>query len=346
MLKRPSVLLLGLIAGCPGLPAAAQTSVAQFYSGKTVTILVGASAGGGYDTYGRMMARFFKQHMPGNPNVVVQNMPGAGGEVMSAYVANVAAQDGTVIGATYPTTILEPLIGQKSARKYDPTKLNWLGSANNDIRVCYARSDAAVKTFADAFTHELILGATADGGATRDFPVMLNNVLGTKFKVVSGYPGTREIGLAIESGEVQGECGNGYSSLVSTHPEWLRDHTVDLLAQEETKGYPDLNKAGVPRTLDFAKTAEQRQILQLVYSQEVFSRPFMVAAEVPKDRVEVLRQAFIDTWSDPELIAESKKIGLDVAPISGTEVQDLIAKIYMTPAEVIAKAKEALIPKP
>jgi tripartite-type tricarboxylate transporter receptor subunit TctC len=284
-------------------PAAAQEAIAQFYRGKTVTIIIGASAGGGYDTYGRLMARFLGKHLPGNPAIVAQNMPGAGGNVMSAYVANVAVKDGTVIGATYPTTILEPLIGEKSSGKYDPSKLNYIGSANNDIRLCYARTDAPAKTFADAFTHEVILGATADGGATRDFPVMLNNVLGTKFRIVAGYPGTREIGLAIESGEVQGECGNGWSSLISTHPDWLRDHKINLLAQEETNGYPELNKQGVPRTIDFAKTPEQRQILELVYSQEVFARPFMVAPEVPADRVEALRRAFMETWSDPDLLA-------------------------------------------
>ena len=346
MLRKFAALTAAVFVCCWALPAAAQDAVAQFYRGKTVTIIIGASAGGGYDTYGRLMARYLSRHLPGNPAVVTQNMPGAGGNVMSAYVANVAVKDGTVIGATYPTTILEPLIGQNSSGKYDPSKLNYIGSANNDIRLCFARADAPIKTFADVFTHELILGATADGGATRDFPVMLNNVLGTKFKIVSGYPGTREIGLAIENGEVQGECGNGWSSLITTHPDWVRDHKVNILAQEETNGYPDLNKAGVPRTLDFAKTAEQRQILELVYSQEVFARPFMVATEVPNERVEALRKAFMETWTDPDLLAETKKIDLDVAPISGAEIQTLIAKIYATPPEVVAKTKQALIPKP
>ena len=345
MPRKIVALVASFFACCWALPVAAQDAVAQFYRGRTVTIVIGASAGGGYDTYGRLLARFFSKHMPGNPSVVTQNMPGAGGNVMSAFVANVAAKDGTMIGATYPTTILDPLIGENPTGKYDPSKLNYIGSANNDIRLCYVRTDAPVKTFADAFTHELILGATADGGATRDFPVMLNNVLGTKFKVVAGYPGTREIGLAIENGEVQGECGNGWSSLISTHPDWLRDHKVNILAQEETNGYPELNKQGVPRTVDFAKTPEQRQILELVYSQEVFARPFMVATEVPEDRVEALRKAFMETWADPDLLAEAKKINLDVAPISGAEVQALIAKIYATPPAVIAKAKDALIPK-
>jgi tripartite-type tricarboxylate transporter receptor subunit TctC len=345
MPKKIAALAALLFAGCWALPVAAQDAVAQFYRGKTITIVVGSSAGGGYDTYARLMARFFSKHMPGNPTVVTQNMPGAGSNLMAAYVANAAPKDGTMIGANFQGTVLEPLIGQNPTGTYDPSKLNYIGSANSDIYLCLARADAPVKTFADAFTHELILGASADGGSTRDFPVMLNNVLGTKFKIVNGYPGTREIGLAIEDGEVQGQCGTAWSSLISTHPEWLRDHTVNILAQEETNGYPDLNKAGVPRTVDFARTPEQRQILELVYSQEVFARPFMIAAEVPKERVEALRQAFMETWTDPDLLAEAKKIDLDVAPISGADVQALIAKIYATPPQIIARAKDALVPK-
>lgn len=345
MPKKVAALAAAISACLWALPVAAQDAVAQFYHGKTLTIVIGSSAGGGYDTYARLMARFFSKHMPGNPIVVPQNMSGAASNLASAYVANVAPKDGTFIGANFAGAILEPLIGQHPTGQYDPSKLNYIGSANSDIFLCLARADAPVKTFADAFTHELIVGASADGGSTRDFPVLLNNVLGTKFKIVNGYPGTREIGMAVEKGEVQGQCGTGWSSLISTHPEWVRDHTVNILAQEETNGYPDLNKAGVPRTVDFTKTPEQRQILELVYSQEIFGRPFMVAAEVPKERVEALRRAFMETWADPDLLAEAKKINLDVAAISGADVQALIAKIYATPPQTIAKAKDALIPK-
>ena len=345
MPKKIAALAAALFAGCWALPVAAQEAVAQFYRGRTITIIVGSSAGGGYDTYARLMARFFSKHMPGNPTVVLTNMPGAGSNLMSAYVANVAPKDGTVIGANFQGTVLDPLIGQNPVGNYDPSKLNYIGSANNDVFLCFARADAPVKTFAEAFTHELVLGATATGSSTHDFPLLLNNLLGTKFKIVNGYPGTREIGLAMEDGEVQGQCGTSWASLIGTHPEWVRDHSVNILAQEETNGYPDLNKAGVPRTLDFAKTPEQRQILELVYSQEIFARPYMVATEVPKERVEVLRKAFMETWADPDLLAEAKKIDLDVAPISGADVQAVIAKIYATPPAVIAKAKDALVPK-
>ena len=349
-MARKILLLAAAIFACGHiLPAAAQDAaedaVAKFYHGKTITLDVGSSAGGGYDTYARLMARFFGRHMPGNPTIVPQNMPGAGSNLMSAYVANVAPKDGTVIGANFAGAILEPLIGAHPPGTYDPSKLNYIGSANNDVFLCFARVDAPVQKFSDLFTKQLIVGASADGGSTRDFPVLLNNVLGTKFKIVNGYPGTREIGLAIDKGEVQGQCGTGWSSLITSHADWVRDHKINILAQEETNGYPELNKQGVPRTVDFAKTPEQRQILELVYSQEVFARPYMVAAEVPKERVEALRKAFMDTWKDPDLLAEAKKIDLDVAPISGADVQALINKAYATPPDVIAKAKDALVPK-
>jgi tripartite-type tricarboxylate transporter receptor subunit TctC len=348
--KKILLLAVAFFASWRVLPLAAQDAsqdaVAKFYHGKTITIDVGSSAGGGYDTYARLMARFLGRHMPGNPTILPQNMPGAGSNLMSAYVANVAPKDGTIIGANFAGAVLEPLIGEHPTGTYDPSKLNYIGSANNDVFLCFARTDAAVKKFSDLFTNELIVGASADGGSTRDFPVLLNNVLGTKFKIVNGYPGTREIGLAIDKGEVQGQCGTGWSSLITSHADWVRDHKINILAQEETNGYPDLNKQGVPRTVDFAKTSEQREILELVYSQEVFARPFMVAAEVPKERVEALRKAFMETWADPDLLAEAKKINLDVAAISGADVQALIRKAYATPPDVIAKAKDALVPKP
>ena len=350
MTKKILLLAVAFFASWRVLPLAAQDAsqdaVAKFYHGKTITIDVGSSAGGGYDTYARLMARFLGRHMPGNPTILPQNMPGAGSNLMSAYVANVAPKDGTIIGANFAGAVLEPLIGEHPTGTYDPSKLNYIGSANNDVFLCFARTDAAVKKFSDLFTNELIVGASADGGSTRDFPVLLNNVLGTKFKIVNGYPGTREIGLAIDKGEVQGQCGTGWSSLITSHADWVRDHKINILAQEETNGYPDLNKQGVPRTVDFAKTPEQREILELVYSQEVFARPFMVAAEVPKERVEALRKAFMETWADPDLLAEAKKINLDVAAISGADVQALIRKAYATPPDVIAKAKDALVPKP
>ena len=323
-------------------PASAQESVASFYKGKTITVVVGTSAGGGYDTYSRLMARYMTKHIPGNPVVVVQNMPGAASNLAAGYVYGIAPRDGTFIVAPFPASIIETLISEKAQTRFDASKFNYLGSANSDVYVCLSRADSGIKTLDDAMTKEIIVGATADGGSTRDFPTLLNKVLGTKFNVVNGYAGTREITLALEKGEVQGQCGTGWSSISSLKPDWFRDGTVNIVVQEEATGYPELNAKGIKRTVDFAKTQEQRQMLELLYSQEIFGRPYMVGPEVPAERVEALRQAFMETWKDPELVAEAAKMKLDIEALSGADVQSVVTKVFATPPSVIAKVKSAL----
>ena len=242
--------------------------------------------------------------------------------------------------------VVESLFGSKARTTHDTSRFNYIGNANRDTYMCMVRSDAPVKSFADAFSTELIVGGTAEGASTRDFPVLLKNVLGVKFKIVAGYAGSREINLAIEKGEVQGGCGQTWSSVAATYPAWFRDGLVKVLVQEDTDGHPTLSKQGVPRTLDFANTAEQRQILELVYSQLSFGRPYVVAPEVPPERVAALRQAFMRTMQDPELLAEADRIRLDVSPVSGEALQALIAKLYATPTDIVDKVRRALILKP
>ncbi len=324
-----------------GLPAAAQTPVADFFKGKTITILVGSTAGGGYDTYARMIARYFGKHMPGNPAVVVSNMPGAGSNLAANSIYNISPKDGTFIGALYGGAPLEPLIG-KTPVKHDPSRTQYLGSANNDVYVCVARKDSPVKSFDDLFTRELLVGAS-NSSSTSDFPAVLNAVLGTKFKLVLGYPGSREIGLAVDKQEVSAACGLAWPSVAVTNAGWFGpDGTMRVLVQTHVKGHDDLNKAGVPNAMSYAKTDEQRQALELFFSQEVFGRPYVVAPEVPKDRVDALRKAFAETLADPELLADAKKANLDADPVSGADVQALIAKAYAAPKDVVARVKQAL----
>lgn len=190
------------------------------------------------------------------------------------------------------------------------------------------------------------MGASAEGASTRDFPSLLKNLLGVKFKIVAGYPGTREINLAMEKGEVQGACGETWSSVAATYPAWFRDKLVKPLVQESNVGYPELDRMGVPLSKEFAKTPEQKQILDLVYSQTTFGRPYVVAPGVPQERVEALRKAFMAAMTDSDLVAEAKRINLDIAPIPGEELQTLIAKLYATPQDVVDKAKAALVYKP
>lgn len=322
--------------------ASAQDAVSQFYKGKTVTIVVGSSPGGGYDLYGRLLARVLGKHIPGNPSVIVTNMPGAASNVAAAYIYNVAPKDGAYIGAIFMGAVVDPLFSDKARLTHDVTKFNFIGNANKDAYVCLVRADAPVINFADAFDKELILGASAEGASTRDFPTLLRNLLGVKFKIVAGYPGTREINLALEKGEVQGGCGQTWSSVTATYPAWFRDGLVKPLVQEDSAGYPDLNKMGVPLAREFAKTPEQRQILDLVHSQAAFGRPYVVAPGVPQERVEALRKAFMAAMQDPDLVAEAKRIKVDIAPTPGDELQVMIDKIYATPAEVVAKARQAL----
>ena len=321
-------------------------AVAAFYRGRTVTVIVGSSPGGGYDLYGRLIARFLGRHIPGNPNVVVQNMPGAASNVAAAYVYNVAPKDGTAIGAIFMGAVVDPLFGDVKRNTHDTSKFNYIGNANSDAYVCLIRTDAGVNGLGDVFDKEIVMGASADGASTRDFPSLLKNLLGVKFKIVAGYPGTREINLAIEKGEVQGGCGETWSSVAATYPTWFSTKLVKPLVQESNTGYPELDRMGVPLTKAFAKTPEQKQILDLVYSQTTFGRPYVVAPGVPAERLAALRKAFMETMTDADLIAEAKRINLDIAPIAGEELQKLIAKLYATPKEIVDKAKAALVYKP
>jgi tripartite-type tricarboxylate transporter receptor subunit TctC len=339
------LLLLGLIATLCATQAAAQNPVAEFFKGKQISIVVGSSAGGGYDTYARLLARHLGKHIPGNPVIVPSNMPGAGSNIAAAYVYNVAPKDGTVIGAVQTAAVLDPLFADKARLKHDSSKFIYLGSATVDYYVCVIRADAAVKEFKDALTQEVIMGASAPGTSTRDFPALLNNAAGAKFRIVSGYPGTREITLAIEKGEVQGVCGFSWSSLSVQHPDWLKNGFIRVLVQENAKGHPDVNRMGVPHATDFAKTPQDRAIMDLIYSSEIFGRPYVMPPGVPADRVAALRKAFTDTLHDPELKAEGQKAGLDLDPISGEELQSIAAKMYATPPDVVERAKQAVVYK-
>jgi tripartite-type tricarboxylate transporter receptor subunit TctC len=335
---------VALLFGVNG-PAAAQDGVEQFFRGKTINLYIGSSAGGGYDTYARVLARHFGKYIPGNPTIVPQNMPGAGSNKLSGFIYTVAPKDGTAIGAIFPGAVLAPLLAD-APLQHDPSKLLYIGSANSDVYTCVARTDAPVKTFQDLFAREVIVGATNDGGTTRDMPSLSNNVLGTKFRIVSGYAGTKEITLALERKEVDGLCGFGWTSINASYPHWLTQGVVRILVQENAKGHPDLNRMGVPLTVNFARIEEDRQVMELVYSQAIFGRPFVLPPGVPQDRVAVLRKAFIAAFADKELLAEAQKIKLDVDALSGEEVQSLVTKAFSLRPRISERAKQSLIYKP
>jgi tripartite-type tricarboxylate transporter receptor subunit TctC len=338
---KTAVSVIAVIIGA-ALPASAQDAQ-KFFAGKQIELVIGTTPGGGYDTYARLIARHMGDYIPGKPTLLAKNMPGAGSNKATGYIYAVAPKDGTSIGAVFPGAIVEPLLGNNTKVQHDSTKLIYLGSANNEVFICIGRSDAPVQKFEDAFTKEMILGASASGGSTRDFPALLNNVLHTKFSLVSGYPGSKEIVLAVERGEVQGACGYGWSSLIAQNADLLHSGKVRVLAQEALRSHPTLDKMGVPLTISFAKTAEKKQILELVYGQLVFGRPYVLPPGVPADRVTVLRRAFDAALKDKTLKAEAAKAQIDVDSVSGEEVQKIVEKMYATPKDVVERTKKALI---
>jgi tripartite-type tricarboxylate transporter receptor subunit TctC len=324
---------------------AAQDSVAQFYRGKTINFVVGANIGGGNDAYARLVARHIGKYIPGTPQVVAQNMPGAGSNKAAAFLYSQAPKDGTAIGAIQPGAVLGPILsGQKSA--HDPGKFNFLGNANNEVNLCIARADAPAKTFRDTFTHELIMGASADAALPRDIPAMLNNVLGTRLRVVAGYAGSREVMIAVERNEVQGMCGISWASLSMQHPDWIKSGFITILEQDDTKGLPELTQKGIPVAIDFARNAEDRQVMELIYSQNRYGRPFIIPPEVPPHRVAALRKAFMDAMQDKELLGEAENSRLDIDPTSGEELQALIARLSLFPPAIIERARQSLVYKP
>ncbi len=325
-------------------PVRAQDAVAQFYKGKQINLYIGTSPGGGYDTYARLLARRFSSYIPGNPAIIPQNMPGAGSNKLASFMYSVAPKDGTAVGAIFSGAILQPLVGD-TPTQHDPSKFIYLGNANNEVFVCFARADAPAKTFQDTFSKELIIGATNEGGSTRDFAAMLINVLGSKLRIVTGYAGSNEIMLAIERNEVQGLCGVGWSSIAAQHAQWLTNGFGKLIAQLATKGHPEMNKMGVPLAIDFAKTDEDRKVMELIYSQLIFGRPYVLPPGTPPDRVAALRKAFMAALQDKDTLAEAKKMDLDLDALEGGAVQAEVAKAYSMPANIVERAKQALVIK-
>jgi tripartite-type tricarboxylate transporter receptor subunit TctC len=324
--------------------ALAQDAVEAFYRGKSVTITVGSAVGGGFDAYARLVSHHLAKHIPGNPTVVVQNIPGAGSNKAASYIALQAPKDGTAIGALQAVAITQPLISDQTV-PHDPSKFIMVGSANSSVYFCVIRSDAPVKTFQEAFDKEVIIGTSGEGASLREYPVMLVNVLGVKLRLIGGYAGSREIMIAMERNEVQGMCGMDWSSFLTQQRDWISSGFVRLLAQEDLRGHPEMNKMGVTLAISFAKTAEDRQVMEMIYSQNLFGRPYLLPPGVPADRVAALRRAFASMLQDKALLAEAQKSGLDIGPMGGEELQALVAKLYALPPKVIERAKQSLIYK-
>jgi tripartite-type tricarboxylate transporter receptor subunit TctC len=331
--------LLGLLPAVGPLPAAAQ---ADFYKGKTVELVISTGAGGGLDTNGRIVARHLGSHIPGNPTIVARNMPGAGHIRAANYVFNQAPKDGTTIASFIPIFVMAQILG-RSKTQFNPAEFNWLVSTSSSNSTIYVWHTTGVKTLEDAMQKEVLLGGTGVGSYTVIYPTVTNNLLGTKFKIVMGYPSTNEISIAMERGEVQGRAGNNLNSLMAENSEWLKTGKINLLAQVGLERDPDF--ASVPLLTDFAKTDETRQVLQFFSTDVVIGRPFVTSPGVPAERVTLLRKAFDSLMKDPAFLDDMKKVGLDVGPVAGERIQKIVTDFMRTPAPIVAKAKSAMQPR-
>jgi tripartite-type tricarboxylate transporter receptor subunit TctC len=319
------------------LPAQAD-SVADFYGGRTLTILVGHSVGGGYDLYARLISRFFGRHIPGHPTVVVQNMPGAGGLRAANYLYAAAPKDGSVI-ATFSRSIPTfPLVSPPAA--FDGTKFSWIGSMSSDTSVCLTAAKSPVKAWRDMLSIPSVMGGQSMGSDTDIYARLDKNVLGARIKLVSGYPGTNDIILAMERGEVDGICGHSWGTIKAAHPHWIGGKHVNLLLQAALQKDPEL--PDVPLASELADNPEKKQMLYLHFAPQGMGRPFAAPPNIPADRKAALRQAFDDTTKDADLLTNAAKEKIDIKPMTGEAIDVLLGELYATPADIVAKAAKAI----
>jgi tripartite-type tricarboxylate transporter receptor subunit TctC len=335
------VIAAGLIVLAARGLAAAQ-DVAGLYKGKTINLTIGGRPGGDDDIYARLLAKHLSKHIPGNPAIAASNMPGSGGHVAAAYIYSAAAKDGTAIGAVAPGTITEPLWFGLGQVQHDPSKFIYLGSAESESNNCFVRSDTPIRTLRDAFAGDVVMGAAADGGPTRDGPTLLNSILGTKFRVVATYSGTSEILAAIEKGDVVGVCGVTSSSVSARRPDWIPKGVLRGLVQESVTGSALGTRLGIPLAVEFAKSATDREVMALAYAQQAFGRPYILPPGTPPERATALRKALMATLQDAALLADAKQAFVQIDPRSGEDVEALVAQLYETPPQTIDRVRAAL----
>jgi tripartite-type tricarboxylate transporter receptor subunit TctC len=321
-------------------PAAAQ---ADFYKGKTIDLVISTGVGGGLDANARVVARHLADHIPGNPTIVPRNMPGAGHIRAANFVFSQAPKDGTVIGTFIPVFVLAQVLDRSKGIQFDPAHFNWLASTSSSNTTVYTWHTSNVRSVADATKRDVLMGGTGVGSYTIIYPSIMNSVLGTRFKLVTGYQSTAEIGLAMERGEVEGRAGNNFNSLKAESAESLKTGKIVLITQiglERDAEYPDL-----PLLTDLAKSDEDRQVLKLFSTDVVIGRPFVTSPGVPAERVALLRKAFDEMMKDPAYLDDSNKAALDVTPVAGAKIQNMVADLVHTPADIVTRAKLAMEPK-
>jgi tripartite-type tricarboxylate transporter receptor subunit TctC len=311
----------------------------ELFSGKTISVIVGAEVGGGFDAYGRAVAHQIGHYLPGNPTVIARNQPGAGSGAAAAYIYNLAPKDGTEMASLFPGLIISQLLDERPSTQFDPKRFNYLGSVYGGPRICLTYGPSKIKTFKDAQTQKGIFGATAVGGGSRDYANLVLRIASAKFDLVAGYRGPNEIYLAIERGEIDGICGQDWSAFKLLRPNWLENRTVNILLQIGPEPDPELTGMGVPHLWNFVTDTRDRAAAELVVSQQVFGGPYVVPPEVPAERVRLLREAFMAVMADDGFLAEIAQDRLEARPVRGDVVQGLIEKLYSAPQALVDYAK-------
>jgi tripartite-type tricarboxylate transporter receptor subunit TctC len=331
-----------LLAAAAALPASASAS--DFYAGKTINFIAGTDVGGGFSIYGRLMTRHLGRFIPGNPALVLKNMPGAGGATAANWLYRIAAKDGTAVASVSPNAILGRILdGNRS--QYDPVRFQYLAGAERGTRLCMTFAHSKVKTFEDALRTQAVIGATSVGSPTREYAAMIKHSTGAKFEIVSGYKGPPSLFVAMERGEIDGVCGLDWSALKSQQPRWLAEKKLNILVQAAIEPDPELARLGVPTPWPFiTHDTDRRAVETMVAFQQAFGKSYMMPPEVPVERVKILRDAFAAALRDKELLTEARKLRIDISPQTGAEVQKVVETANAVPAAVIERLRRIVEP--
>ena len=332
------------VAGAVLVIGAERATASDFYAGKTVNFIVGTDVGGGFSIYARVLSRHLGRFIPGNPTVVMKNMPGAGGATASSYFYRIAPKDGTVIGSVAPNAILGRLL-DGNVSQYDPAKFIYLAGAERGTRLCMTFEHSKTRTFADALKQRTVIGATSAGSPTREYAAMIKHSTGAQFEIVSGYKGPPDLFLAMSRHEIDGVCGLDWTALKSQQPEWLRDRKLNLLIQTSIEPLPELAKLGVPVPWPFIKNETDRRAVEVMVGfEQAFGKSYLVPPETPAERVAILRKAFAAVLKDKEFLAEAEKLRIEITAQPGEEVQRVVESAYASTPAVIERLRRIVEP--
>ncbi len=327
-----------IVAALSALASLARAdSVADFYKGRSVSMIIGYSVGGGYDAYARLLARYFGRHIPGEPSIVPQQMTGAGSLRAANYLFSVAPKDGSVLGTFSRSMGIAPLLGQA---EFDSRKFTWLGSMTDDDTTCVTWNSSPIKTWSDFLTKPSKLGGLGADADPDIWALLYKNVFGAKVQLVSGYPGTNDVVLAMERGEVDGLCGLSWSTIRTRHAEWLTDHSANIIVQAALKKEPEI--ASVPLATDLVSNPEQLQIIRLLLASQAMARPFVAPPEIAADRKSALTASFDASMRDADFLAEAQRLNFEIHPVSAATIDGLLAEVYATPKDVLSRAAKAI----